>query len=87
MIVEITLKTISITLGIVVTIGGVITAIGGLLWVPSEKFNTVTGKLDVRLTSIETKLDMLLEERLVKMEKSELYRRMADILKTEASKE
>ena len=71
---KIDVKVISTIIGIVVTLGG-------LLWALSGKFN----EADIRLTSIETKLDMLLEERLIKMERNELYRRMEKSLKTKPS--
>ena len=62
---------------------GVVITVGGLLWGLSEKFN----QADERLASIEAKMDMLLEERLAKMEKDELYKRMTEILKVQPSEE
>ncbi len=79
MLLEFTLKTISVGLGIIITIGGLFLGLFELL------VNSKLEDSNIRLTAIETKLDMLLEERLVEMQKSELYRRMRESLKTTAS--
>lgn len=79
MLLEFTLKTVSVGLGIIVTIGGLFLGLFELL------VNSKLEDSNIRLTAIETKLDMLLEERLVKMQKSDLYRRMTESLKVKAS--
>ena len=80
MLLEFTLKTVSVGLGIIVTVGGLFLGLFELL------VNSKLEDSNIRLTAIETKLDMLLEERLVQMQKSDLYRRMTESLKVAPSK-
>ncbi|KKK85821.1 hypothetical protein LCGC14_2769390 [marine sediment metagenome] len=80
MLLEFTLKTVSVGLGIIVTVGGLFLGLFELL------VNSKLEDSNIRLTAIETKLDMLLEERLVEMQKSDLYRRMTESLKVAPSK-
>ncbi len=80
MLLELTLKTVSVGLGIIVMAGGMFLGLFELL------VNSKLEDSNLRLTAIETKLDMLLEERLVEMQKSDLYRRMTESLKVTASK-
>lgn len=75
--VDINIKTISIAIGIAVTIGTIFLGLFELLI--SKKLEPIYQ----RLTAIETKMDMLLEERLVKMEKNDLYRRFVNQLNRE----
>jgi len=56
---------------------GLLITICGLIWGLLSKFNTA----EVERMVIQAKLDMLLEERLAKMEQTELYKRMNEVLK------
>lgn len=72
--VNLTLTTVSSAVGIFAVVGAIFWGLFEL--VVAEKLHAT----QIRLTSIETKVDMLLEERLVEMEHNELYRRMKSSL-------
>ena len=71
------------TANVLKTVGTVV-MLGGLLWGLATKFNDAElrdKELHNYAKIIETKLDMLLEERMAKMERTELYNRMNEVLK------
>ncbi len=62
---------------------GTLISLGTLLWLLAGKFNDA----EVERTFIRAKLDMLLEERMSRMERTELYNRMNEVLTKPSSKE
>ena len=76
---DITLKGVSIIIGITISVGGIL--LGMLDLYISHKLS------DIRelQTANGAKLNMLIEERLVKMERTNLYLRMEKTLKMSAS--
>lgn len=80
-----TLKNVSVFIGIIISVGAVLL---GMLEI------YISHKLDDRFDSIENqqsangaKLNMLIEERLIKMEHTELYKRMNEIKNINPSNE
>ncbi len=82
---DITLKNVSVFIGITIPVGAVLLGILDMY---------ISYKLDDRFDTIENqqsangaKLNMLIEERLAKMEQTELYKRMNEILRISPSSE
>lgn len=71
---DITLKNVSITIGIIITVSGVL--LGLLDLYISHKISNIK----TLQTANGAKLDMLLEERMVKMKQGELYDRFNRVL-------
>lgn len=78
--IDINITNISKAVGIIVAIGGPFYGLFELL--VAEKLQDI----NLKLVDIEAKQNMLLEERLIKMQKNELYERMKESLRTKPSR-
>ena len=67
---------------------GTVVMLGGLLWGLAAKFNDTElrdAKIQKYAEVMNAKLNMLLEERMAKMERTELYDRMNEVLRSDPS--